>query len=307
MIFRYSILSVLLVILISCNGIRKKQRHEKTRPVKTFVFNMEHMFTDTEQNVSFPIWFNDSVIKNNKIKRIVRNIYPIGDPDEFTSPKETRLYDFSEQGALLSVSIKKFYDNMTVEDVTFIYSGVKDEMGYSVVEIVNGEHQIEDEGDYAIHLKEEYLEKFLVYSNENTGNYLFYMLNKMNWGALSIDSILQPTPTDLIVLGSTFKPKKMYRVHNTVSESNVVDLSYSKDGNVIESISFEKYPFYYKRHINYDDKGYCTGFIDSTFSSDQYLTRTNNTFQMNEKHLPEKLIEKKPGGSGSEIFEYEYY
>lgn len=307
MIFRYSILPAILIFLISCNAIRKKRRHEKTRPVQTFIFNMESVFTDAEQNVSFPIWFNDSIIKNNKIKRVVRNIYPIGNPDKYTSPKETRLYDFNEQGGLISVSIKKFYDNMTVEDVTFIYSSVKDEMGYSDVKIVNGEHQIEDEGDYTIHLKEEYSDKYLVYSNENTGDYLFYMLNKKNWGALSIDSILHPTPADLIVLGSTFKPLKMYRVHNTVSESNVVDLSYNKNGRVIERISFEKYPFYYKRYISYSDNGYCTGFIDSTFSSDRYLTRTKNTFQTNNKNLPIKLTKKKPGGSGAEIFQYEYY
>ena len=98
---------------------------------------------------------------------------------------------------------------MIVEDVTFNYSNVKDEMGYSDVEILKGEHQIEEEGDYTVHNKERYLEKFLVYSNVKTGNYLFYMLDKKNWGPLTVDSILNPTPTDLIVLGSTTKPQKM--------------------------------------------------------------------------------------------------
>jgi len=268
---------------------------------------MEHMFSDAEQNVSFPIWFNDSIIKNQKIKQITRNIYPISSEEEITSPKETRIYKFDELGGLSSVSIKKFYENMVVEDVTFKYSDVKDEMGYSNVEILQGEHQFEDVGDYSVHNKEQYLDKFLVYSNANTSNYLFYMLNKKNWGALSVDSILNPTPEDQIVLGSTFKPHKMYQVHNTVSESNVVDLKYNKKGEVVTSISFEKYPFYYKRHISYTDKGFCTGFIDSTFSSDQYLMRTESTFEMNENRLPSKLIQKKPGGGGSEIFEYKYY
>lgn len=268
---------------------------------------MEHMFSDSEQNVSFPIWFNDSVIKDNKIKRITRNIYPISSEDDLAAPKEIRLYDFDEQGGLLSVSIKKFYDNMIVEDVTFKYSDVKDEMGYSDVEILEGEHQIDEGGDYSIYNKEQYLEKFLVYSNANTSNYLFYMLNKKNWGALSVDSILRPTPNDQIVLGSTFKPHKMYQVHNTVSESNVVDLVYSNEGQVINSISFEKYPFYYKRYISYSDKGYCTGFVDSTFTSDQFLMRAESTFKMNENRLPTKLAQKKPGGGGAEIFEYEYY
>lgn len=307
MIFRFSFLILLLTLFASCNELKKERRKEKSKPSQPFIFNMEHMFSDAEQNASFPIWFSDSLVKQHQIKRITRNIYPITTADDLGAPKETRLYDFDEQGGLISVSIKKFYESMIVEDVTFQYSSVKDEMGFSIVEILNGEHQDEDEGDYFIHNKEKYLEKFLVYSNENTGNYLFYMLNQKNWGALSIDSILNPTTDDLIILGSTFKPKKMYQVHNTVSETNVVDLVYSRRGEVINSIFFEKYPFYYKRHISYNNKGFCTGFIDSTFSADQYLMRTKSTFQMNKKQLPIKLIQKKPGGDGYEIFEYEFY
>ncbi|NRA10450.1 MAG: hypothetical protein HRT57_00675 [Crocinitomicaceae bacterium] len=307
MIFRYSILLFSILTLATCTGEKKRETRTPSKPSQPFIFNMELMFSDSEQNASFPIWFDDTIVKKSGIKRMTRNIYPLVGDDEVAMPKETRIYDFDEQGALLSVSIKKFYENMIVEDVTFNYSNVKDEMGYSDVEILKGEHQIEEEGDYTVHNKERYLEKFLVYSNVKTGNYLFYMLDKKNWGPLTVDSILNPTPTDLIVLGSTTKPQKMYQVHNTVSETNVVDLVYKNSGEVISSISFEKYPFYYKRYITYNNEGFCTGFIDSTFSADQYLTRIKSTFQINENQLPEKLIQKKSGEGNYEIFEYDFY
>lgn len=265
------------------------------------------MFSDSEQNASFPLWFDDTIVKKSRVKTIIRNIYPLGGEDETPMPKETRLYHFDLQGGLKSVSIKKFYENMIVQDITFKYPNVKDDMGFSDVEILNGEEQIEDEGDYTIHSKEKYLKKALVYLNANTGNYLFYMLDRKNWGALTVDSILKPTPDDMIVLGSTRKPCKKYQVHNTVSETNVIDFDYNNNGEVINSIFFEKYPFYYRRFITYNVEGFCTGFIDSTFSANQYLNRIVSSFEMNNKQLPEKLVQKKPGGGSYEIFDYEYY
>ena len=305
--FRHSILLLSILILTACNAEKKREARQTIKPSQDFIFNMELMFSDSEQNASFPVWFNDTIVKKSGIKTIARNIYPLVSEDETPMPKESRLYDFDEEGGLLSVRIKKFYENMIVQDITFKYSNIKDDMGYSEVEILNGEQQIEGEGDYTIHVKEKYLKKALVYSNLNTGNYLFYMLDKKNWGALTVDSILNPTPDDLIVLGSTRKPQKKYQVHNTVSETNVVDFVYNNSGEMINSISFEKYPFYYRRFINYSDKGFCIGFIDSTFSANQYLNRIESSFQMNKKQLPEKLVQKKPGGGSYEIFEYEYY
>ena len=305
--FRHSILLLSVLILTACNAEKKREARQTIKPSQDFIFNMELMFSDSEQNASFPVWFDDTIVKKSGIKTIARNIYPLVSEDETPMPKESRLYDFDEEGGLLSVRIKKFYENMIVQDITFKYSNIKDDMGYSEVEILNGEQQIDGEGDYTIHVKEKYLKKALVYSNLNTGNYLFYMLDKKNWGALTVDSILNPTADDVIVLGSTRKPQKKYQVHNTVSETNVVDFVYNNSGEMINSISFEKYPFYYRRFINYSDKGFCIGFIDSTFSANQYLNRIESSFQMNKKQLPEKLVQKKPGGGSYEIFEYEYY
>lgn len=305
--FHHSILLLSVLMLTACNAEKKKEARQSSKPSESFIFNMELMFSSSEQNASFPVWFDDTIVKVSGVKTMTRNIYPLVNEGEDPMPKETRLYNFDEQGGLLSVSIKKFYENMIVQDITFKYPNIKDNMGYSDVEILNGEEQIEDEGDYTIHSKEKYLKKALVYSNVNTGNYLFYMLNKKNWGALTVDSILNPTPDDLIVLGSTRKPQKIYQVHNTVSETNVVDFDYNNNGEVINSIFFEKYPFYYKRHITYNDKGFCIGFIDSTFSANQYLNRIVSSFEMNKKQLPEKLVQKKPGGGSYEVYEYEYY
>ena len=106
MIFRYSILLFSILTLATCTGDKKRETRTPSKPSQPFIFNMELMFSDSEQNASFPIWFDDTIVKKSGIKRMTRNIYPLVGDDEVAMPKETRIYDFDEQGALLSVSIK---------------------------------------------------------------------------------------------------------------------------------------------------------------------------------------------------------
>jgi hypothetical protein len=299
------ILSVLL--FTSCSEEKRQQFREKMKPSRPFLFTMELMFSDAEQQISFPIWFDDDLVREKKVKTITRSIFPLNASTDDRTPKKIVVYQFNERGSLESLRFQKFYENTIVENITFNYLEGKDKMGYADVEIADSENQEYDGDEYLTYNKEKYLERFLVYTDDDSGDYIFFMLNEKNWGALSIDSILKPTPNDLIVLGSPSKPFKKYKVHNTVSETNVVDYEYRGKDEVIKSISFENYPFYYKRYVNYDKKGYCTGFIDSTFTANEYLTRTVSTFQMNKKALPKKLIQTKPGGGGYELFEYEYY
>ena len=54
------------------------------------------------------------------------------------------------------------------------------------------------------------------------------MLNKKYWGALSVDSILEPRPIDRVVLGSPHFPFKSYRVENKVKEKDVVEYRYKR-------------------------------------------------------------------------------
>lgn len=302
---QYVLLAAIMVV--SCTSEQRKKLRERRTTIHPFIFNMEHYFSDSELQLSFPVWFDDSIVVEKRIKKITRKVFANPADEEDDLPREIKVYDFNERGSLTTVSIKKFYENMVVEDVTFSYSGVKDKVGFASVEILNGAHHTEQGSEYVVHSKEKYHDKFLVYVNENSGDYLFFMLNENHWGPLSVDSILRPTPDDVIVLGTPRKPRKKYQVHNTVSESNVVELEYRNNGEVVKSISFEKYPFYYKRSITYNNKGYCIGYIDSTFSSNDYLTRTLSNFELNEVQLPVKLTHTKPGGGGYELFEYEYY
>jgi len=269
---------------------------------------MQQYFSDHEYNMSFPIWFNDRVLKQKKIKEIRLNGFPSSlDIDLIdNSPKHKKVYSFNEQGDLVSVHFEQFYENMKVGSYLFEYSTAKDENGFSKVEksIVPNSDQKSSE-HYFIYEKEKCGDKFLMYRDEFSGDYLFYMLNEQNWGALSIDSVFNPTIEDKIILGTPSIPYKSYRVENIVKELNIVNFKYDKSEEFVQEIKYDEYPFRNKRVINYDENGICLGFIDSTFSGNKFLKSELNFFEI-EGGLPVKIInESKSNKSASSYFHIE--
>jgi len=153
----------------------------------------------------------------------------------------------------------------------------------------------------------------MAYVNIENGNYLFFLPNEKHWGALSVDSILGPTGEDLVVYGTPEKPTKRYHVVNRVNESDVKTIEYGKKTNNPTEIKFEREPFDYKRTIEYNKKGDCTGFVDSTFSMDRYLMRKHSEFTFANNQLPTSVTHTSAQTNDNEknfqieTFDYTYY
>jgi len=274
---------------------------------------MTHSFSENERNMSFPNWFDEDFIQKKNIKSIRRKLFPSShhnNPEEL-NPKEWKTYYFDTDGSLKSINITQFYEYITVADINFEYKTLKDDYGYSPVQLVYEKNENNNEAidQFNVYDKVDYQKNYLVYQNAKTGDYRFYMLKKEYWGTLSVDSIFDPNPQDIIVFGSPLSPRKEYFVENKVNESNIVFTHYSPQGFPIE-IKSEKFPFQYKRTIIYDKAGNCNGFIDSTFSNNEYLTRRNSHFIL-ENGLPVELIHESKSNNKLfiqvETFDYDFF
>jgi hypothetical protein len=314
MIARILLLLLSSVLIFSCSEEKKSFFKKKSTPDVPFLLNLEHYFSEVEDQVSFPIWFDDSIIRMNKIQTVTRNIYALNqDTSEVRLPRIQKIYSFNEDGEVTSLEIIEYYERTKVHHVTFDYLSVKDENGYADVEYNMENHLMDDESTYSLYEVERYANSFLAYKNRENGNYLFFMTNTAHRGPLSVDSIVHPTPNDWVVLGSPQLPEKRYQVQNRVNETSVKEVIYSKGTNHIEEIHFENSPFTYKRTIQYNQRGLCKGFVDSTFSIDQFLMRRSSKFALGSKRLPRKIehvSEKGNGEAGNrqlETFEYDYY
>lgn len=298
----------LVLVLTSCSEEKNRPFLKRKVNYQPFLFNMQHFFSNQENSLSFPIWFNDSVLKKNKIQGIKISGFPSSQSEEVdqSAPKSVKSYAFNEDGEVLSVTYEQFYENVKVGSYTFNYATSKDEFGFSKVEKVIEKEGNQDEAEqYSIFQKEQYGDKFLIYRDELTGDYLFYMLKQKNWGALSVDSIFNPTIDDNIVFGSPMYPVKTYRVENVVKEMDVVELKYDKSNEYLVSKLHDEYPFQNHRTINYTKEGVCTGFVDSTFSGEKFLKARQTKFQK-EKELPIKIIqESKSNDAASSYYQIE--
>lgn len=316
--------AITFVFMTSCSDESKFNGVKQKSSVESGILNMHILFTDAERNVSFPIWFKDSILTKEKISKITRKIYLLDEEDAFlngkldnTMPRETREYWINPNGSIGKFKLTYFYDDQEIGTVSFVYDDNKDIYGYAKVSrVADSLSSLESNGDdlnyyHNVHQKLKYSDKYLAYQNMHTGDKLFYMLQKKYWGPLSVDSIMQPNPKDIVILGDPRNPEKQYRVRNKVNEMDVIKYKYNSKTNMIESITRFEYPFEIKRSFLNNKEGWCTGYIDSTFSDNIYLTRTKSEILFNKKKLPVSVShkkenqQKKNGRITIEIFTYE--
>jgi hypothetical protein len=286
---------------------------------------MNVVFTDSEKYLSFPVWFNDSIVAQNKITKITRSHFfvEVEDSNEVIDlskdiPREKTEYWFYPNGQIYKLKVTYYYDDEEIGNVSFNYKTMKDQYGFAVVMRSEDQNQYVDTEDsdmdfpFKVHQLEKRTKKYLAYQDDETGDYLFYMLNKKYWGPLSVDSILNPMQKDLIILGSPYFPVKQYRVRNKVNEMDVQEITYYPNGKSVNTIIRHDYPFERRRSVQYNTKGICTGYIDSTFSGKLFLTRTLNEISSDKSNRPTKIIHKKENQLDKtarisiELLNYEY-
>jgi hypothetical protein len=318
--------SVFLIILVSsCNNPEQINKNSNKPDINApFLFNMQHFFTQSENLMSFPFWFLQSEVAKSKLFRISRNIYHIslnassGSGREAPELREVRDYFFNRGGKIDSVRIDFYYDRQKISEVSFCYSGESDQYGYyrsvqKTVRMPDTGGLTYSELPFVLLDRKGESRKHLSFKDETKGLVFHYMLNEKDFGPLSVDSVLSPGPNDLVILGTPFKPHKQYQVKNKVHERNVQLYSYQNNGDMLHTFTRNEYPFDITRTIQYDKKGNCTGYIDSTFSGKTFLTATQSKFTFNSRNLPAKLERLNKHQQGAhhivsiEKYTYEYY
>lgn len=334
-VMRKSIYLLVLIgtVLFACNSDENTSNSDENKNYSPSLINLSKLLTDEENDISFPTWFNDSIIKAHRIKKITRKSFNGNSFDEgenahmsSTVPREIREYYFDENGFLIQLNVHNYYDDREIGSVLFAYTDLRDRYGYAQVKkntfvsktdrpFVDDDEPIDPEErelDFKMHVKRNNYNKCLVYQDMETGDYLFYITKQKFWGPLTIDTLLAPNPKDHLVLGNPVRPTKKYKVANKINESEIKLFSYSETHP--EKLTYwikKEYPFDQKRNFTYSKIGLCNGYIDSTFSEDLYVTRSKTEIQYNKKKEPIRILHRKENSENEtklmtlEIFEYE--
>lgn len=299
-------ITIVLQLLSACSQGDSALNQNDQLKQTPFLFRMNAMFTDAEKFLSFPLWFNDSLIAKNKISKMSRSLYFIEiedtlEMDDLTKdlPREKRMYWFYPNGQVKQMKVDNYYDDEIIGSMLFTYKSSKDKYGFATVVKEEDQRKSQEvnendvESPFFIHQKVKQTGKYLAYQDDESGDYLFYMLNKKYWGALSIDTILNPTPKDIIVLGSPYFPTKQYKVQNKVNEKDVQLITYHPKSKVVQTLIKHDYPFEQKRTLLYNKNGLCNGYVDSTFSGKLFLNRTLTDLKLDKLNRPIQVTHRK--------------
>jgi len=320
------LLFTFIFFLLNCSTEGRKRlfkRKEKSIYTPSFI-HLPSLLTNEEDYISFPNWFNDSIIENHKIERITRKSFLEKEDVELTENQHKSFtlrglkeYYFTEKGNISKLIIRNYYDEKEIGSHIYSYEKEKfpkQEFFKTKLEHVfypGIENKEEDEffdenllkNPYKIVEKIDANNLIKQYQNIETGDYLYYVLSPEYWGALSIDSLISPNPKDEIVLGSPNHFYKKYQVTNKVNEFNVRTYTYD-DIHPKKVLYWEvnHYPFKQKRNFIYNNQGICYAYIDSVFSNDQFVTKTKSNIHYNPKSEPISITHLKSNKNGDTLF-----
>jgi hypothetical protein len=281
---------ILNFLIFSCGEKIASNEKNDTTNSSASLFNLSLFFSESEQNLSFPIWFNDSMVMSRKINEITRSLYDNStESPEEQSLKKRMIYVFSKKGQLVSLNISNHYDNKVISSIKVFFQSVDPETGYSETIINYNSDSNHEEFAFTRYQVAQRKINYLVFKDLESGKELYIVQNEKFWKSLTIDTLCRPDELDLIIYGTYQFPHKKYQVRNIVEEFNVRSYSYSK--NNLTEINWKDDPFKIKRRFNYNKQGECIGFVESTFGMEKYVSAIHYDFELKE-NLPQKVIKK---------------
>lgn len=306
----------LLLVLFSCGEKKEEKVITPVQKYNPFVLRLQHFGNRTEMKPSFPLWFDDSIVKALGVKQITRRMISLNDPEDTLDNEisEEHIYRFNKDGVIDQWQVRSFYDNICFESVTLNYDCINTpSKGYCIIKKMKFEHfngGMQSESMTEHHIIESN-DRFEIFGEKSVSKELMFMKDSAYWGSISIDTVLHPDPEDVIVLGTPIEPHRQFQVENTVKQFNVVEYNYSKNG-MLTAMLQENYPFITKRHIRYGKDGNCEGFVDSIFIDDKYLSKKEYRFSLEKGGIPVELNRWIEEGDTKtkieqETFIYEYF
>lgn len=314
------LISFLALILLSCGP--GENTHSQNEPAKQRQWINPLFFNDNfDSELSFPVWFDDSLIKANGITLITKRVFPriSGDTSDINAqkdamPREKREYYFDDNGFVDKLVVYYYFDDREIARASFLYRGNMDNNGFrtaipgtfeylsdEAISDFRTDDQSEREYNFVVYKFFKNNRKFIAYQDVETEDKLLFLKNSKYWGALSVDSILKPAPNDWVIWGTARRPYKRYKVENKVREKEVHRYRYWKSG-VLKQRIIEDYPFENRRSYQYNPKNQWISYIDSTFSEDVFITRTENLFEFDEKGRPVVVRHQKVNGNDKPFF-----
>ncbi len=292
--------AVVLASIAACEGMRRPKKQEvSVRPTLIHPFFFQD---EVAQVLNFPFWFNDSILREEKINTITWITYgsPLDTDDENDRieklPKRTVVYTFNRTGKPVSIQQTDFSEGIIISSSTLTLKPLGNSGYYSVSE---GDNLFGVENNAYVVVRLAGKKNVKQFDNEETDERLHYIADEKFHTPLSVDSIAKPEPNDWIILGAQDRPLKRYKVQNKVREKQVTTYSYW-NGNFPKQTINDEFPFTKKRSYTYKN-GVFSGYVDSTFIDNSFVTSSITTIRY-KQGLPVSVVHIKQHSENENAF-----
>ncbi len=272
--FRCVKILFLLSFLTACKAEVKDVVVDKPIDYQISLINFAFYNSEFENWMSFPVWFNDSLILKNQISKIQREVYSIdfSDSTQFTNEilDKRWVYQFGNDGTVANLGVEVVYDAKAISAVEFKYKGFDPLTGYSQVLVSEKELADYENLPYVIHNRNKTNDNWSSFTEWSNQYQLFILNDEQHWKSLVIDTLIGPKAVDFIFWGGMLRPLRSYKVSNLVEENMIRNFKYY-DNRLMEVERVED-PFRIKRSFIHNDQGVLTEIMDSTFSMGGFVS-----------------------------------
>lgn len=302
--YRWLIWGCMLVLILACSERKRSKKVQIT--VQPSLIHPLFFQDEVSSLLNFPFWFNDSLLTQHKIKQlVVTSLRGVPSdtsatvPDSDVSfPKKTITYSFDPKGRLIHIQITNFSEGIVISNQSFQVLPT-DELGYSKILLKENAYGVENNSPIYLILKSK--PDYTALVSDDDEQMMHFIRNSQFFGPLRVDSLAHPLPNDWVILGTPERPVKRYKVLNKVKEKQISEYTYHNE-NYPAIVTSQEYPFFRKRYYHYD-KGLFTGFKDSTYIDETFVTSVETGIHYNAEQLPVKIIHNKAHKDGVRNFE----
>jgi hypothetical protein len=276
----YFLYLILIALIIGCEEEKSSpiKKVVKTPPMNKGIINWAFFNSDGFQNISFPVWFNDTVISNRNIEKIhfSMNKFEALDDSTFQDTLPSALYEVHFSNGNLDIFyVKRFAQEIKIEEQWFKYRKDKDSLGYSLPNVTN--NVIYEENGFlpifsTLKNAAQYKRLKLVERDSSTIQYLntlsaekemhIFILDSANWNVHFIDQNFEHPEKNTFYYGFPSQYIESFRIKNLVEKEQLTSYKYFDNGCIYQRSTYSN-GFENRRTFLYDSTGLLTSFVDS--------------------------------------------
>lgn len=305
---RFYLLFIVFFILLSCNSpLTKESSMQRYHPqwIKPNLW-----ISELRELSNFPYWFDDSLVAANNIRTIQQtNYFATYSKWSQKQWKDTVLdekitYTFNPRGEIQIVKIEHYNDNVCYSTQEIKYMASSEKRGR--FQPIFQTNMSKGATMLPCFLLETKNQNYIGFVDTITQKHIYLVRNEKLTNTISIDTMLHPSPLDVIVVPSFTLPKKIYSIENKVIESNVLEFQYDSFKNLIHYSHRQKSS---RKEITllYNSFGYLNGFVGEIFSDDYLIKTYQQQISLDKLGRPKVIFENTKNPKLKKITTFKYY